>query len=112
MMEEYAKRYKKICIENNSIDGKLFDEFGVKTARYYAAVEGDSRIYIIGSYLADTAGKGLYDFVETETLPPVSYTHLDVYKRQVLPWSSGVKNPAFLGFSSKYVNKMCIRDRA
>ena len=30
MMEEYAKRYKKICIENNSIDGKLFDEFGVK----------------------------------------------------------------------------------
>ena len=26
MMEEYAKRYKKICIENNSIDGKLFDE--------------------------------------------------------------------------------------
>ena len=41
-------------------------------ARYYAAVEGDSRIYIIGSYLADTAGKGLYDFVETETLPHVS----------------------------------------
>ena len=37
MMEEYAKRYKKICIENNSIDGKLFDEFGVK--RHIAQVE-------------------------------------------------------------------------
>ena len=30
MMEEYTKRYKKVCVENNSIDGKLFDEFGVK----------------------------------------------------------------------------------
>ena len=30
MMEEYTKRYKKVCVEINSIDGKLFDEFGVK----------------------------------------------------------------------------------
>lgn len=30
MMDEYAGRYRGICIENNSIDGKLFDEFGVK----------------------------------------------------------------------------------
>ena len=40
-------------------------------AQYYAAMEGDSQIYTIGSYLTETAAKGLYDFVETESLPHV-----------------------------------------
>ena len=39
-------------------------------AQYYAAMNGDSQIYTIGSYLTETAAKGLYDFVETESLPP------------------------------------------
>lgn len=30
VMDDYAKKYKKICIDNNSIDAKLFDEYGVK----------------------------------------------------------------------------------
>ena len=41
-------------------------------AQYYAAMEGDSQIYTISSYLTETAAKGLYDFVETESLPHVS----------------------------------------
>ena len=41
-------------------------------AQYYAAMEGDSQIYTIGSYLTETAAKGLYDFVETESLPHVA----------------------------------------
>ncbi len=35
-------------------------------------MEGDSQIYTIGSYLTETAAKGLYDFVETESLPHVA----------------------------------------
>lgn len=30
MMEEYTKRYKKVCVENNSIDGKLFENLALK----------------------------------------------------------------------------------
>lgn len=41
-------------------------------AQYYAAMEGDSQIYTISSYLTETAAKGLYDFVETESLPHVA----------------------------------------
>lgn len=35
-------------------------------------MDGDSQIYTIGSYLTETAAKGLYDFVETESLPHVA----------------------------------------
>lgn len=41
-------------------------------AQYYAAVDGDGQVYTIGSYLTETASKGLYDFVETESLPHVA----------------------------------------
>lgn len=41
-------------------------------AQYYAAMNGDNQIYTIGSYLTETAAKGLYDFVETESLPHVA----------------------------------------
>ena len=30
MMSEFTNKYKDICIQNNSIDGKLFAEYGVK----------------------------------------------------------------------------------
>ena len=30
LMNEYAMKYKDVCISNNSIDGKLYEEFGVK----------------------------------------------------------------------------------
>lgn len=30
MMDDYAARYKRVCVENNSIDAKLFEEYGVK----------------------------------------------------------------------------------
>ncbi len=30
MMEDFTSRYADICVNNNSIDGKLFEEFGVK----------------------------------------------------------------------------------
>lgn len=30
MMDEYTKKCMKLCIENNSIDANLFNEFGVK----------------------------------------------------------------------------------
>ncbi len=30
IMTRYADKYKQICIENNSIDARLFDEYGVK----------------------------------------------------------------------------------
>lgn len=30
MMDEYTKKCMKLCIENNSIDSNLFNEFGVK----------------------------------------------------------------------------------
>ena len=39
MMEEYAKRYKKICIENNSIDGKLNDYMSIKYPDEFAMAE-------------------------------------------------------------------------
>ncbi len=29
-MDDYASRYKKVCVENNSIDSRLFDKYGVK----------------------------------------------------------------------------------
>lgn len=41
-------------------------------AEYYACLEGSGQVYTIGSYLAETSGKGLYDFVETESLPYVT----------------------------------------
>ena len=30
VMDNFANKYKEVCIENNSIDAKLFDEYGVK----------------------------------------------------------------------------------
>lgn len=39
---------------------------------YYACLDGQTEVYTIGGYLMETAEKGLYDFVETETLPYVS----------------------------------------
>lgn len=45
-------------------------------SEYYACIKGNSQVYIIGSFLADTAGKDLYDFVETETLPYVTGTDI------------------------------------
>lgn len=45
-------------------------------AQYYAAMEGGSQIYTVGSYLTETAAKGLYDFVETESLPHVAGTDI------------------------------------
>lgn len=30
VMDNFASKYKEVCIENNSIDAKLFDEYGVK----------------------------------------------------------------------------------
>ena len=45
-------------------------------AQYYAAMDGDSQIYTIGNYLTETATKGLYDFVETESLPHVAGTDI------------------------------------
>lgn len=41
-------------------------------AEYYACLKGGTQVYTIGSYLTDTAGKDLYNFVETETLPYVT----------------------------------------
>ena len=40
---------------------------------------------------------------------PVSYTHLDVYKRQMLP-TLPLNNIILLGATGRQ-NKMCIRDR-
>ena len=39
---------------------------------YYACISGGSQVYTIDSSLAETAGKGLYDFIQTESLPTVS----------------------------------------
>ncbi len=39
---------------------------------YYACLAGGSQVYTIGSSLADTAAKGLYDFIQTESLPVIS----------------------------------------
>lgn len=41
-------------------------------AQYYASIDGSGQIYTINSYLPQTADKGLYDFVETESLPYVT----------------------------------------
>jgi len=30
LMEDYTSKYIQMCIDNNSIDAKLFDEYGVK----------------------------------------------------------------------------------
>lgn len=30
MMDDYSRRYSKICVENNQIDAALFEEYGVK----------------------------------------------------------------------------------
>jgi len=30
MMSDYAKRYSKVCVENNQIDASLFEQYGVK----------------------------------------------------------------------------------
>ena len=30
MMADYASKYTKVCVRNNQIDGKLFEEYGVK----------------------------------------------------------------------------------
>lgn len=45
-------------------------------AEYYACLEGGSQVYTIGNYLTETSGKGLYDFVETESLPYVAGTDI------------------------------------
>ena len=29
LMEDYTSKYIQMCIDNNSIDAKLFDEYGV-----------------------------------------------------------------------------------
>ena len=29
MMDDYANRYTKVCVENNQIDPGLFEQFGV-----------------------------------------------------------------------------------
>ncbi len=39
---------------------------------YYACISGGSQVYTISSSLADTAAKGLYDFIQTESLPVIS----------------------------------------
>lgn len=38
-------------------------------AQYYAAMNGDSQIYTIGSYLTETAAKGLYDLLRQNLFP-------------------------------------------
>ena len=30
IMDDFARKYKEVCIDNNSIEAKLFDEYGVK----------------------------------------------------------------------------------
>lgn len=39
---------------------------------YYACLGGGSQVYTIGPSLADTSAKGLYDFIQTESLPIIS----------------------------------------
>ena len=52
--------------------GDTASGYASTAAEYYACVEGSDQVYTIGNYLTDTAGKGLYDFVETESLPYVT----------------------------------------
>ena len=65
-------------------------------AEYYACLEGGSQVYTIGNYLTETSGKGLYDFVETESLPYVAGT--DIKEITV------TRNGATRGFSKKTVD--------
>ena len=73
------------------------------------------------TFMRGRGGKSLEDAIKTrideiDTLKPVSYTHLDVYKRQGIYW---IASAVFRTLSTVIVNKyfdikyleMCIRDR-
>ena len=52
--------------------GDTASGYASEAAEYYACLEGSSQVFTVGSYLPETSAKGLYDFVETETLPYVT----------------------------------------
>ena len=65
-------------------EAALRQEFGCEGITYTLEGRADG-------LFTDRDGMRTIDEIKTTTLPPVSYTHLDLYKRQVLPRSSQMR---------------------
>lgn len=81
-LDETAIRYETVSGQGGSQTiligspvpgtGDTASGYAGEAAEYYACIEGSSQVFTVGSYLPETSAKGLYDFVETETLPYVT----------------------------------------
>ena len=65
-------------------------------------------VYELGKAFEDVGFVSVRHHGVPQTLIAVSYTHLDVYKRQVNSWCFGLV--VFNGVGNQILKKMCIRD--
>lgn len=56
----------------NQVKASGSSDIEAEPKEYYACISGGSQVYTISSSLVETAAKGLYDFIQTESLPVIS----------------------------------------
>ena len=70
-----------------AVKERLKKEYGVNIETYKLAIENEDEVIAFRSWVEENMGKGLVVLVNNAGIycnVPVSYTHLDVYKRQVV----------------------------